>query len=103
MPTDRRAQIYDSGPFPGAVVPQFPPELVAQVERLTGRRFDARLFETYERVRAWVDYQGLVLTPDLRASQVIEEPAPTLSAPPPIEDKRRPSRISSPDPADLGD
>ena len=109
MPTDRLAQLYDAGPFPAVEVPQFPAALVAQLERLTGQRFDVRLFETYERLRAFLDYPGVQITDALRAEQVLSDPVhdrppappPTATSTPEIE--RKAAALGTFDPEDLGD
>ena len=112
MPTDRLGQMFDAGPFPAVRVEPFPPELVAQVERLTGKRFDEGMLQTYERVRAFLDYQGVQLTPQLRAEQVLVEPAPEHTSPtqaPEARPARAAERTAAQaalgrfDPQDLGD
>lgn len=108
--TRHLVQLYEQGPFPEAHVCE-PPELMIDLyERFAGQTFDRRAFEAYERIRAFLAFQGVLLTPELTARQIH---AP-VAAPDPVQDPaeaRRAAAISQRvraitsgiDPSDLGD
>lgn len=108
------ARDYEQGPFPHQAVAPFPAEAVALWERRTGRAFDPEAMAEWERVRAFLGYQGLELSPQLQAAQRLGGGGATLApelpdrarhqaARAPIPAPARGSAAGMPDPEDLGD
>lgn len=111
------ARDYEQGPFPAARVPDFPAELVALFERITGRRFDADTMAAYERVRAFLAYPGIPMTGRLLAGVRLEgdeDFGAPVQPTPPVDDQltATPRKIRTPytgataggiNPHDLGD
>lgn len=111
---------FERGPFPTEPVTAWPPALVEIVEQASGRPFDPRLLTAYERVRAFMAYEGVVVTDALRVHQSIADPHHARRDLPPVPphepDRRqraaraqaRPPGAPAPvlgafDPEDLGD
>jgi hypothetical protein len=99
---------YEQGPFPAAPCEPPPPELVDLVFRTTGRRISAEDLEVIERIRLFLDWQGIVLTPELQANQwLTRDPTEDLQAR--VRELTRPRRRVAGragrvvDPNDLGD
>ena len=112
-------QQYEQGPFPGEPVCEVPDLMIELIERFTGRPYDQRAHEEYERIRAYVGYQGVLITPTLHGRQLhvgglgavglgrLAAPAQNKHGGPPgstVEEERRiaPPRAGF-DPSDLGD
>lgn len=93
--TDRLMQAFDDGPFHSHEVAEFPPQLVELVERMSGKRFDPLLFAAYERARTFIDYQGIPITPQLRARQVLSDPSLRRADLPPVSSVPEPGRRRS--------
>lgn len=79
---DPVAHAFEVGPWPVLEVPAWPADLVALVERVTGRPFEAPLHAAYERVRAFLAYGGPTLTPALLAAQRRGGETPRGAVPP---------------------
>lgn len=89
-------QDFDTGPWPAAEVPD-PPDLLLELLRHRGVRLTAAQVLEYERVRAYLAFPGVALTPALQAVQNIR---PVKASP---VRRSRATTAARPDSADLGD
>lgn len=107
---------YEQGPFFHLGVRPFPPEAVELLERRTGRPFDAAFLADWERIRAFLGYEGIELAPSLLTARRLEdgedrgEPvAPPISTRLAYQSERpeiptvATPLTGGPDPEDLGD
>lgn len=113
---DPLAADYERGPFADRVVAAFPPGLLALLERRTGRPPDLNLLAEYERIRAFLGYEGIPPDPHLAARASLVDPLAKRAQAPPVE-APIPTRAGlrapvartlltaggAPDPEDLGD
>lgn len=89
---DHTVADYFTGPFPGVVVEPFPPVLVELFEKITSTRFDPRAMVAYERVRAYLGFDAIPITPQLQAAQHLEDNYPERAGMEPIRpDAQRPN------------
>lgn len=113
---------YESGPFMDQAVQPLPALAVELLERRTGRRVHGEggileLVAEWERIRAFVAYEGVEITPALQVCQRLEddhergeptapavpERAAHLAAQRTHPELPRASGVGQPDPHDLGD
>lgn len=107
---------YQRGPFPTAPVADAPPALFDLLEIETGRKWTPAEVAAFERVRAFLGYEGVVLDDRLAVAQHLQDQHPERAAeglvpvvdrrPTPARGAGAPAKPNPPtgfDPTDLGD